>query len=93
MKMKMNKIELQQKIEQNLSQISLDNLKIIADFVEFIKQKQKTIKTNISPAIKNSQDPLAELRNSDFIGCFSGEADLAEKSEEIAQTILAKKTN
>ncbi len=25
-------------------------------------------------------DPLAELRNSDFIGCFSDDPDLAEKS-------------
>lgn len=87
----MDKIKLKQEIEQNLSQISFDNLKIIADFVEFIKQKQEIVKTNISPTIKNNQDPLAELRNSDFIGCFSGETNLAENSEEIAKTILAER--
>jgi len=89
----MNSTKLKQEIEQNLSQISPDNLKIIAEFVEFIKQKQETIKTSISPTIKNYEDPLAELRNSDFIGCFSGESDLAEKSEEIAKAILTQKNN
>lgn len=89
----MNSTKLKQEIEQNLSQISPDNLKIVAEFVEFIKQKQETIKTNISPTLKNYEDPLAELRNSDFIGCFSGESDLAEKSEEIAKAILTQKNN
>ena len=89
----MNNSKLKQEIEQNLSQISPDNLKIIAEFVEFIKQKQDTIKTNRSATIKNHEDPLAELRNSDFIGCFSGEPDLADKSEETAKAILAEKNN
>jgi hypothetical protein len=89
----MSNINLRQEIEENLSQISPDNLKVIAEFVEFIKQKQGTIKTNMSATIKNDEDPLAELRNSDFIGCFSGEPDLGEKSEEIAKAILAEKNN
>lgn len=40
----MNIIELRQQIEKNLSEISPDNLKIIAEFVEFIKGKQENIK-------------------------------------------------
>ena len=39
----MNTIELRQQIEQNLSEISPDNLKIIAEFVEFLKDKQERI--------------------------------------------------
>jgi hypothetical protein len=54
----MNNSKLKQEIEQNLSQISPDNLKIIAEFVEFIKQKQDTIKTNRSATIKNQENPL-----------------------------------
>jgi len=37
----MNQIELQEKITRDLSTISPDNLKIIAEFVQFIKQKQE----------------------------------------------------
>jgi hypothetical protein len=38
----MNNLELQEQITQDLSKISLDNLKIIAEFVQFLKQKQET---------------------------------------------------
>jgi hypothetical protein len=38
----MNSLELRQKIEQNLLTISPDNLKVIDEFVEFIKYKQET---------------------------------------------------
>jgi hypothetical protein len=38
----MNTIELRQQIEKNLSEISPDNLKIIAEFIEFIKGKQES---------------------------------------------------
>ena len=44
----MNTIELRQQIEQNLSEISPDNLKIIAEFVEFIKDKQERIQLTSS---------------------------------------------
>ena len=36
----MNQIELQEQITQELSKISYDDLKLIAEFVEFIKQKK-----------------------------------------------------
>lgn len=38
----MNQIELQEKITQQLSSISYDNLKVIAEFVQFIQDKQET---------------------------------------------------
>ena len=40
----MNSVELRQKIEKNLSEMSPDSLKIIAEFVEFIKNKQEKTK-------------------------------------------------
>jgi hypothetical protein len=33
-------------------------------------------------------NPLAQLRQSKFIGCFSGDPDLASKSEEGFQAIM-----
>ena len=38
----MNNLDLQEQITQELSTISPDNLKIIAEFVQFRKQKQQT---------------------------------------------------
>ena len=49
----MNNLELQQKINQELSKISSDNLKVIAEFVQFIKEKQEvnlSQPTNYRPA-------------------------------------------
>lgn len=37
----MNPTKLREKIYQNLSEISPENLKIVAEFIEFIKQKQE----------------------------------------------------
>ncbi|HEY9702076.1 MAG TPA: hypothetical protein V6C58_06505 [Allocoleopsis sp.] len=39
----------------------------------------------------NNDDPLAELRNSNFIGCFESDADLSEKSAAIVKDILSQK--
>ncbi|MBF2057374.1 MAG: hypothetical protein IGQ45_09150 [Cyanobacterium sp. T60_A2020_053] len=41
--------------------------------------------------ISDNDDPLAELRNSDFIGCFSGDVDLVEQSEQIVKDIISKR--
>jgi len=42
--------------------------------------------------IRSSQpDPLAQLRQSKFIGCFSGDPDLATNSEERFQAIMNEK--
>ncbi|MGB5771531.1 MAG: hypothetical protein WBM32_16930 [Crocosphaera sp.] len=50
----MNNLELQQQINQELSKISSDNLKIIAEFVKFIKHKQK-INDNYKVFMAHSQ--------------------------------------
>ena len=42
----MNTLDLRQQIEKNLSDMSPDNLEIIADFVEFIKDQQEAIQPN-----------------------------------------------
>ena len=47
----MNTFELRQQIERSLSEISPDNLKVIAEFVEFIKQRQEAIQPNSSGTI------------------------------------------
>ncbi|MDJ0846543.1 hypothetical protein [Crocosphaera sp.] len=49
----MNNLELQQQINKELSKISPENLKIIAEFVQFIKDKQEvnlSQPTNYRPA-------------------------------------------
>ena len=53
----MNSLDLQQQINQDLSEINPDNLKIIAEFVQFIKHKQKSISSqqiNYRPSSGNS---------------------------------------
>ncbi|GEM_PF-6828143 len=59
----MNQLELTEKINQDLSQITPNNLKIIAEFVQFIKQKQET--NFITP---ENQQKLEELRQKIAIG-------------------------
>ena len=39
----------------------------------------------------SQSDALAQLRQSKFIGCFSGDPDLASKSEERFQSIMNEK--
>lgn len=74
--------------------------KAISKLSELSESEQETIAQIIITTIENKKeekngyvedDPLAELRNSDFIGCFADEPDLAEKSEQIAQDIISKK--
>ena len=53
-----------------------------------------TIKERITATLNNltnNDDPLAKLRNSDFIGCIEYHPDLAEQSEAIAHQILSQK--
>jgi len=42
---------LRTQIEQNLSQISADNLQVIAEFVEFIKKKQEATQMSLEDTI------------------------------------------
>lgn len=48
----MNTVELRKQIEQNLLQISPQNLKTIAKFVEFIKQQEND--QNIHPLLSET---------------------------------------
>lgn len=41
-------------------------------------------------ALHQSADPLARLKRSPLIASFQGDSDLAEKSEEIFQSVIEK---
>ncbi|MFN9734946.1 MAG: hypothetical protein ACK544_13670 [Microcystis sp.] len=89
----MNNIEIKQKINKKLDLLNTEELTLIDNLLNQITSFLK-IKTPLDISSKDNfenEDPLADLRNSDFIGCFSGEPDLAEKAEEIAQGILSRK--
>jgi hypothetical protein len=86
----MNTLELKQKIAQKLDGLNTEELALVDNL---LNQITCYLKTKQSPNNINNEDPLAALRNSDFIGCFSGEPDLAEKSEEIAYNILSQKNS
>jgi hypothetical protein len=88
----MNNIEIKQKINKKLDLLNTEELTLIDNLLNQITSFLK-IKTPLDIPSKDNfeNDPLADLRNSDFIGCFSSEPDLAEKAEEIAQGILSRK--
>jgi transcription initiation factor TFIIIB Brf1 subunit/transcription initiation factor TFIIB len=73
--------------------------KAISKLSELSEAEQEKITSLIMITIENktinnnNNDPLAELKNSDFIGSFSDDLNLAEKSEQIAQDIMSKKVN
>jgi hypothetical protein len=89
----MTSIEIKQKINQTLDNLTDEELTLVDNLLSQITAYLKS-KNSLDNSLKNNlveTDPLAQLRNSDFIGCFSGEPDLAEKSEEIIKTILSNK--
>ena len=89
----MNNIESQQRINKKLALLNTEELTLIDNLFNQITSFLK-IKTPLDISSKDNfenEDPLADLRNSDFLGCFSGEPDLAEKAAEIAQGILSRK--
>ena len=57
----MNTNELRIQIENDLSQISANNLQVIAEFVEFIKKKQET--TQISSTVYKPASERSILRH------------------------------
>ncbi|MGY6529503.1 MAG: hypothetical protein ACXITR_06195 [Cyanobacterium sp.] len=69
-----------------LSLLSEDEQKKIAEMILITIDKQEN-----TTKINKNDDPLAELRNSNFIGCFSDEPDLAQKSEQISQEIITNR--
>ena len=89
----MNNIEIKQKINQKLENLTTEELTLVDNLLSQITSYLKS-NTSFNNSLKtntDNEDPLASLRNSDFIGCFAGEPDLAEKSETIIKDILAKK--
>jgi len=70
-----NTAEIKHRITQKLNNLDIDQLTLIENFLN-------QLTTYLSKDIKKEDkqiDPLANLRNSDFIGCFSGDPDLATK--------------
>lgn len=82
----MNTAEIKQRITQKLNNLDIDQLTLVENLLN-----QLTAYLNKATRQEEKQpDPLASLRNSDFIGCFSGDPDLATNSEEIAHQILSQ---
>jgi hypothetical protein len=83
---RMNTAEIKQRITQKLNELDADQLTLIDSLLNQITAH--LYKT--TPEDAEQPDPLASLRNSDFIGCFSGDPNLATDSEEIAHQILSR---
>ncbi|MGQ9871960.1 hypothetical protein [Leptodesmis sp.] len=80
----MDTAEIKQKITQKLNDLDIDQLtlNLLNQLTAYLNKANR--KEEKQP------DPLASLRNSDFIGCFSGDPNLATNSEEIARQILSQ---
>jgi hypothetical protein len=89
----MTNLELKQQIAQKLDNLNTEELALVDNLLNQITSylKSKTSLDTSVPDNSDNDDPLAALRNSDFIGCFAGESDLAAKSEEIVHSILSQK--
>jgi len=89
----MNNTTIKQRIMQILDQLNPEQLafveKVITEITTYLKSEQRVEVSG--KTTQNEDDPLAQLRNSDFIGCFEDDPDLAERSEALAQEILSKK--
>ena len=79
----MNNLDLRQQIEKDLLEISPDNLKIIANFVEFIKEKQETTQPNLS--VKLADKPASERSILSHAGAWVGD-DLEDCLELVYKT-------
>ncbi|MGK7940495.1 MAG: hypothetical protein AB4062_10185 [Crocosphaera sp.] len=89
----MENTEIKQRITKTLDNLNLEQLalveKLLTEMTAYFKTNKSLENTSETPS--NNDDPLAQLRNSDFIGCFSDDPDLSEKSEKIAKRILYNK--
>jgi hypothetical protein len=89
----MTNTEIKQRITANLNNLNTEELilveKILTEITSYFQSNQITI--TLDKSHQNNDDPLAKLRNSDFIGCIEDEPNLAEKSEAIAHQILSQK--
>lgn len=84
----MNTADIQQRITQKLNNLDIDQLTLVENLLD-----QLTAYLNKATRKEEDSDPLASLCNSDFIGCFSDDPDLATNSEEIAHQILSQTGN
>jgi hypothetical protein len=88
----MNAIDLRQQIDQKLANLTIEELALVDKLLLDLKlyfQSPSRGRVIQTPPVED--DPLALLRDSDFVGCFSGSPDLAEKSEEIVGEIFNEK--
>ncbi len=89
----MENTEIKQRITKTLDNLNIEQLalveKILTEMTTYFKINKSLENTSETPS--NNDDPLEKLRNSDFIGCFSDDPELSEKSENIAQEILSNK--
>jgi hypothetical protein len=88
----MSATQLRQKIVEQLDTLSLEELvfidKLIVDLKSYFQTKQVL---KIDKNVPEPEDPLALWRDSDFVGSFEAEPDLAAQSEQILQTLLTQK--
>jgi len=85
----MDTTDIKYRIAQTLENLSSEQLILVEKVLKEITDYFNPIK--LPEVNETPSDPLAQLRNSDFIGCFEDEPDLAEKSEKIARDIITKK--
>ena len=76
---------IKQRITQKLNNLDITQLTLVDNLLT-----QLTVYLNPPNSIVASLDPLASLRNSDFIGCIADDPDLAANSEELAHQILSQ---
>jgi hypothetical protein len=86
----MNTAEIKQSITQKLNKLDIDQLFLVDNL---LNQLTSYLNQTSTQRASELPDPLASLRNSDFVGCFSGDPDLATHSEEIAHQILSQTGN
>ncbi|MDZ8136142.1 MAG: CopG family transcriptional regulator [Nostoc sp. DedQUE04] len=75
-------IQLDEEYAQKLAYIQQE---ADQDTVEAIKS---SIELRYQQLQQQKTDPLAKLKQSKFIGCFKGEADLAANSEAIVRSLM-----
>ena len=78
-------LELRQQIDRTLETFTAEELILANQLLETLKAYFESTKSLGSSNI--DRDPLEGLRNSDFVGCFSAESDLAQNSKAILQTL------
>lgn len=78
--------ETEQEAIAQMIMTTIENKKSSVNAWDTLKEMAGSISLE-NPENSENNDPLAELRNSDFIGCFSDEPNLAEKSEQINQNL------